>query len=151
MSAVGNIATGIIAVMMLITVSDIVGRRVFNQPVTGTYEFSRFMMVIVVFFTIAHCEFLRSHITIDLLVSRLRQRTQDIIDSITYVFFLVTFCFLTWQLYLYAIEVWQRSLTAGILKIPVFPVISIAALGCALLSFVILIRLLLFVAGALKK
>ena len=92
---VGNIGAGIIAVMMLLTVTDVVGRRVFNQSVSGAYELSELMLIIVVFFSMVHCQFLKGHITIDLVVTRLRPRTQHIIDSIMYVFFLVTLCLLT--------------------------------------------------------
>lgn len=146
----GNIGAGVIAVMMLITVADVAGRYIFGQPVLGTYELSEFMLVIVVFFTIAHCELLRGHVTIDLAVLRLRQRAQDIINSIMYFFFLVLFIVLTWRLVVYATEQHGGYLT-GALEIPVFPFIYVAALGCGLLSLVVLMHFLLFLAGALKK
>ena len=147
----GNIGAGVIAVMMLLTVSDVVGRRVFNQPVYGAYELSEYMLVIVAFFTVAHCQFLRGHIRIDLVVSRIRQRSQDVVNSIMYVFFLLTFCVLAWRLCLYAIEEWQSGLTSALLGIPAFPFIFVSAVGCTLLSLVVLMHLLLFLAGALKK
>ena len=148
---VGNIGAGIIAVMMLLTVSDVVGRRFFNQPVHGAYELSEYMLVIVAFFSIAYCQFLRGHIRIELVVSRLRQKSQDVINGIMYVFFLATFCLLAWRLCLYAMEDWQSGLVSGVLEVPTFPFIFVAALGCALLSLVVLMHLLLFLAEALKK
>jgi len=147
----GNIGATVIALMMLLTVSDILGRRIFNQPVYGAYELSGLMMVIVTFFTIAHCQFLRGHIRIELIVSRFRQRTQDVIDSIMYVFFLAMICLLTWRLYLYAVEEWNSGCTSSLLDIPVFPFIIVSALGCTLLGLVVLMHLLLYLAGALKK
>lgn len=149
-SVVNNIGVGVIVVMMLLTVANVVGRRFFNQPIFGAYGLSEFMLVIVVFFTIAHCELLRGHITIGLVVSRLRQRTQDVIDSTMYLFFLVTFCLLTWRLCLYAVGEWHGSLS-GVLEVPIYPFIWVAALGCALLSLVVLTHLLLFLAGVLRK
>lgn len=149
-SAVGKIGAGIIAVMMLLTVVDVVGRRFFNHPVAGAYELSGFMMVIVVFFSMAGCQLLKGHITIDIVVSKLRQRTQNIIDSLMYVFFLMMFGVLTWRLCIYAIQETGGTIS-GTLAIPVFPFIYLAALGSALLSLVVLMHLLLFLAGALKK
>ena len=148
---VGNIGASVIVLMMLLTVSDVVGRRFFNKPVSGAYELSELMLVIVVFFTLAHCEFLRSNITIQLVVSRLRQRAQDVIDSIMYIFFLVTFGLLTWRLWLYAMEVRQNNLVSGVLEVPVYPFVFLESLCCALLSLVILTHLLLFLAGAAKR
>ena len=150
-SVIGKIGTSVIALMMLITIADIVGRRVFNQPLSGTYELSQFMLVIVVFFSIVHCEFQRGHIAIDLVTCRFRKRTQDILASIMYVFFLVTFCLLTWQLVSQAIDVWQINRMSAELRIPIFPFVLIAAFGCALLSLVVLAYLLLLIAEALKR
>ena len=137
--------------MMLLTVTDVVGRRAFNQPVYGAYEISEFMLVIVVFFSIVHCEFLKGHVTIDLVVSRFRQRTQDIIDTIMYLIFLVTSCLLIWRLWLYGTAVLRNNIVSGVLEIPVYPFVFVAALGCVLLSVVVLMRLLLFLAGVLKR
>ena len=151
MSIVGRTGAGIIALMMIITVTDVVGRRVFNRPLSGTFEISEFMMVIVAFFTIAHCEFLRGHITVDIVVSRFRQRTRDVIDSTTYLFFLVAFGFVTWQLARQAMNAWENNLTSALLQIPASPIIYVTALGSAILCLLVLIHLLLFIAGALKK
>ena len=146
-----KIGGGFIFVMMLLTVTDVVGRRAFNQPVYGAYEISEFMLVIVVFFSIVHCEFLKGHVTIDLVVSRFRQRTQDIIDTIMYLIFLVTSCLLIWRLWLYGTAVLRNNIVSGVLEIPVYPFVFVAALGCVLLSVVVLMRLLLFLAGVLKR
>ena len=150
-SVVGKIGTSVIAVMMLLTVADVVGRRVFNQPISGAYELSQFMLVIVVFFTIVHCEFVRGHIAIDLVTSRFRQRTQDVVASIMYLFFLVTFGLLTRQLIVHAMDLWQVNRISGELAIPVFPFVFVAALGSALLSLVVLAYLLLLIAEVLRR
>lgn len=148
---VGGIGAGIIALMMLLTVGDVAGRRIFNRPVPGAYELGSYMLVIVTFSSIVYCQFLRGHVRIDLVVSRLRQRTQDVINSIMYVFFLVAFCLLTWRLCLYAMGDWRAGIISGVLEVPTFPFIFVAALGCALLSLVVLMHFLLFLAESLKK
>jgi len=148
---VGNVGAGVIAVMMLLTVTDVVGRRVFNHSVLGAYELNELMLIIVVLFSIVHCQFLKGHITIDLVVTRLRQRTQNVIDSIMYLFFLATLCLLTWRLWVYAAEIGQSNLVYGLLGVPVSPFIFVESLCCALLSLVVLMHLLLFLAGALKE
>ncbi len=150
-SVIGNIGAGIVAMMMILTVADVVGRRVFNHPLSGTIELSEFMMIIVVFFSVVHCELVWGHITIDIVVSRLRPRTQNIIASLMYALFLVTFCFLTWQLFQYAMGDWQTGLTSLVLQIPISPFMFVETLGCTLLSLLVLIHLLQFIAGALRE
>jgi len=136
---------------MLLTVADIVGRRAFNQPVYGALEVSEFMLVIVVFFSAAQCEFMRGHVTIGLFIDRLGARVQNIIDSIVYLLFLLTFCWLTVHLGKYATEVLGHNVVSGSLEIPKYPFIYLAAIGSALLSLFVFVHLLLFFAGAIKK
>ncbi len=151
-TVVGKIGSSVIALMMLLTVSDVVGRRLFKQAVLGAYELNEIMLVIVVFFTLSYVEVLRRHISIGLVVDRLKQKTQDIIDSIMYVLFLGLFCVLTWQLCIYAVEVHQNEQVVSVtLGAPVLPFVAFAAFGSFLLSLVVLMRLLLFLAGAIKR
>ena len=150
-NVVGGIGSGIIVMMVMLTVADVVGRRVFNNPILGVYETSKIMLVIVVAFGIAHCELLRAHVSIGLIVSRLKQRAQDVIDSVMYLFFLITFCLLTYQLCRYGLSEWSVNALVEHLEIPIFPFIFAAAFGFALLSLLVLMRLLLLLVGALKK
>ena len=147
----GNIGSVVIALIMLLTVADVVGRRVFNQPVTAAYEVNGLLLVIAVFFTIAHCQFLKGHVTIELVVSRLRQRTQDIIDSALYFFFLVTFGLITRQLWLHALKILKDNVTSGTIDLPVSPFAFVATLGFALLCLVVLAHLLIFLSRAIGK
>ena len=149
-SIVVYIGSSMIALMMLLTVADVIARGFFNRSVQGSYELSEFMLVIVVFFSMAGCQLLKGHITIDLVVSRFPRRTRDIIDSIMYVIFLMMFCVFTWVLTDYAIREIGGDIS-GMLHIPVFPFIFIAALGSALFSLVIFMHLFVYLAGALKK
>lgn len=149
-AAANSIGAGAIVVLMLITVANVVGRRFFSHPIPGSVECSEFMLAIMAFFLIAQCELLRGHVTIGVVVSRLRQRAQDVIDSVMYFFFLVTDCLLAWQLCLYAMRELNGQVSV-ILKVPDYPFIFVAAVGCVLLSLVVLAHFLLFIAGALKK
>ena len=145
-----NIAGSVIVAMMLLTVADVVSRYFFNSPILGAYELSNFMLVIAVFFSMVCCEFTKGHITIGLVVSRLGQRRQAVIDSIMYFLYLVTFCLLTWRLCVYAFSEIGGFLSRS-LNIPVFPFVFIAALGSALLSLMVLMHFLIFLAEALRK
>lgn len=148
---VGNIGSFIIMAVMLLTVADVFGRRFLNKPVTGSYEISQLVLVIIVFTTIAYCQLLKGHITIDLLVSRLQRRIQDVINSIVYVLFLVTFGLLSWQLFVYALEALQKKEVSGTILIPVYPFAFIAAIGCTLLCLIVLTHLMMFIAKAVEK
>jgi TRAP-type transport system small permease protein len=149
---VSKIGSGVIVLIMLIMVSDVIGRRAFGQAILGTFELSQIMLVIVAFFNIGRCELFKDHITIGIVVSRFRKKTQDIIESTMYLFYLVIFALLTWQLGLYALaEQHRNSVISTILNIPVYPFVFVASFGCALLSLMVLMNLLLFLAGVVSR
>jgi len=140
-----------IVVMMLLTVSDVIGRRLFNNPITGTYELSELMLIIVVFFSIIYCQVLKGHISINLFTTSLSARGQNILDAIMYVFFFLISCFLSWRLWVYATEISQGNLVHGVLAIPLAPFVHLESVCCALLSLFVLLHLLQFIAKAINQ
>jgi TRAP-type transport system small permease protein len=140
-----------IVIVMLLTVADVIGRRLFNNPVTGTYELSALMLVITIAFGLAKVELKKNHVTIDLVVERFRLSLQKIIGSIFYVICFIFCCILTWRLYIYAMAVWKSGLSSGTVGVPVFYFCFVATLGFALFSLVILLNFLLFLSGVSKK
>jgi TRAP-type C4-dicarboxylate transport system permease small subunit len=145
-----KIGSGILVVMVLITVADVLGRKFLNLPVKGSYELGEMLLVIVVFFNLPNTEIRDGNVSIDILFIRFGQRTQRIIQSLMYILFLVISILLAWQLFVLASDEWSEGFTTTVLKIPTSPVIFLAALGCVLLSFVVLARLLLIMCGDRK-
>jgi TRAP-type C4-dicarboxylate transport system permease small subunit len=145
-----KIGSGILVVMILITVADVLGRKFFNLPVKGSFELGEMLLVIVVFFNLPNTEMQDGNVSIEILFIRFGQRTQKIIQSLMYILFLVISILLTWQLFVLALDEWSEGFTTTVLKIPTSPVIFLAALGCVLLSFVVLVRLLLLIRGDRK-
>ncbi len=151
MIVTGRIGSVFIPVIMFITVIDVVGRRVFNKPLTSAYELTALLLTIAVFFTITHCEFVRGHVTIDIAVDQLGKRAQHVINSVMYLFFLGTFILITRQLFIYALTTWNDHLTAGTLQVPVYPFTYLSAIGTTLLCFIVLAHFLLYVARAIGR
>jgi TRAP-type C4-dicarboxylate transport system permease small subunit len=123
------VATGVLGLMMLLTVADVFMRTFFNSPITGTTEITEFMMVIVVFPALAWCAVTRRHVQVDLLVSHLPPRVQTIIDSLTLLLALATFVIITWRSLLESIEV---QTTTSLLSIPQAPFYWVLTAGFAL-------------------
>ncbi len=150
-NVIGKIGAGVIAVMMLLVVADVVGRRVFNRPVPGTLELVQYLFIIVVFFCIVYCELLRRHIIVDVVVARLGQRARNGLNSVIYIFFLGISCLLTWQFVLYLGEVWQSGMRSAVLRVPAVPFTALATLGSALFSLMILTHLLQLIVGGSRN
>lgn len=148
---INNVGIGLVMVMMLLTVMDVSLRYLFNRPIPGAFELTGFMMAILVFFALAYTAIQRGHITIDLVVSRLPQRIQAVIYSITYFLSLGLFSLVTWRNVLQAKTTWLRSDVSADLLIPIAPFAFLVALGLAVLSLVLLVNLLHSLAQAVRK
>ncbi len=137
---VNSEGVGILALMMFLTAADVTGRYVFNRPILGSYEISEHMMAILVAFTIAYCAVQRGHVNVDLVISRLPQRTRAILRTFTDLLSLGLFSLIAWQSLYQAKVQYFAGTTSPSLFFPVFPFIIITGLGFGLLSLVVLIQ-----------
>jgi len=126
--------------MMLLVVGDIVLRSVW-RPVPGTYDVVGFIGAVMVSFAIAHCAVQGGHISVELVVARLSQRVQLIINIITSILSLGIFALVTWQCLILAEDMRQVGEVSMSALIPFYPYIYGVAFGCALLCLVILVDL----------
>jgi len=146
-----GVGVGILAVLMVLTASDVTLRYVFNRPIVGSLDLTEYMMAIVVSFGLAYCAFLKGHVSVDLIVSHLPQRTQATIDSITGLFSVILFSLITWQSYVYTQLLFASGLKSTVLLIPRFPFAAMVCLGSAFLTIVLLANFLEFLSQAVRK
>ena len=123
------VATGVLGLMMLLTVADVFLRYFFNSPITGTTEVTEFMMVIVVFPALAYCAITRRHVQVDLLVSYFPRKVRTIIDTFTLLATLGIFIIITCQSFLESMDV--RTTTA-LLSLPHYPFYWVLTVSLAL-------------------
>ena len=135
-------ASVILFSMMLLTIADVFLRTVFSRPILGALEMTEFMMVGVVFFSLAQTEILNRHVKVDLLMSRLGERTQGLIDMITQFVCFLLFGAITWSTLVYSKEMRASGEVSQDLWVPIYPFVYIVAVGCALLSLKLLIKFL---------
>ena len=88
--------------MLLLTVADVIGIKLFKTPVPGAIELVGFMGVVVVAFTLAYTEFRHGNIQVEFFVSRLPRRGRAAVSSFVYLLSIVLFAMLAWQSYRYA-------------------------------------------------
>ena len=139
---VHSAGTGILALMMFLTATDVSLRYLFNRPILGSYELVEYMMAILVAFTIAYCALERGHVNIELLISRLPQRAQSVVNSFTGLISLGLFSLIAWRSFLQARILYFAGSTSSALHIPQFPFVIITSVGFGLLSLVVLIQFL---------
>lgn len=147
---VHRVGLAILLLMMLLTVGNVVGRRFFKAPISGTFELTEFMLALVVFFAIAYTQVRKGHISIDVVVSRFSPRAQAIIASITYFFSLGLFSLVTWQSAVHANRLFEGHNVSGVLSVPIYPFVIAVAVGSLLFCLVLLADFLKSLAKAVK-
>jgi TRAP-type C4-dicarboxylate transport system permease small subunit len=133
-----RVASVFLFFMMLLTVTDVFLRKVYSKSILGTVEVTEFMLLIVIFFTLAHTEVLNGHVKVDLVMSRFGSRAQAVVDVITQFVCFVLSVLITWSTLSYSEMMRTAQERSQDLWLYVFPFIYIVAVGCAVLALTLL-------------
>ncbi|MBN2061156.1 MAG: TRAP transporter small permease [Deltaproteobacteria bacterium] len=124
--------------MMLLTVSDVLLRLIFNHPILGSTELTEFMMV-ALSFGMGWCLLEGKVIRMTLVVDRLTPRVQAVINSLLYSLGFIVLLILSWRTVLESFELHRMHSVSAILHIPHYPFYDAVAFSFALLSVCALI------------
>jgi TRAP-type C4-dicarboxylate transport system permease small subunit len=130
-----------IIVMMLLTCADVV-LRLFGHPILGTYEMIGFLGSIVVSFSMAYTSLEKGHVSVEILVERLPERLQMVIDTIGSFISTVLFGLISWQSAIYALDLKHSGEVSMTLQMPIYPFLLGMAVGCAMLCLVLVVEML---------
>lgn len=130
--------------MMMITVADVCGRYVFNNPITGTWELVGFMLVAAGSWGLGYCQVKKGHIRVDFLAQRFPGKVQESLTVLARFIGFSAFTLLCWRCVVYT--QYFMSITRGnatdTLHIPIFPFVLFLAIGTGMLAFVLLLDLI---------
>jgi C4-dicarboxylate transporter DctQ subunit len=135
--------------MFFLIFINILLRKV-GKPIFGTYDYSCFLLAIMVAFAMAHCAVQGGHTRVDFIVAHLSQRIQWVIGSITGILSLGLFSLITWQCIALANDIRHAGEVSMTALLPFYPYIYAVAFGCALLSLVILVDFIKSLVKAVK-
>ena len=137
-----RIAAWLIIASMFLTSADVLGRYLFNNPITTVYEIVQIMLLGIVYLSIAYVLSLRGHPKVDIITSWLPWRAQLALDIFGYTLGLLMMAVVTWQCGLRAWHSWVvGDYTMGLVFIPLWPGKSMLPIGIGLLC----IRLILII------
>jgi len=126
-----------LAVMVLLVCSNIFLRIVW-LPVKGTFELMGFLSAVITAFALGYTQIKRGHIGIDLVVMQFSEKAQRILNGINYLLCMVFFSLAGWQIAKYATTMWRTGEVTETLRIIFYPFTYGVALGCFVLSLVLL-------------
>lgn len=145
------IGASILALMMFLTVIDVLGRYIINRPIAGAFELVEFMMAIFVPFAFVYCQKEKSHISVDLVTDRLPKKVQSFLDTITTLLAIVFYALIAWQSFYNIIEEFESKMTSAVLLIPNYPFMIPSAICFVVLVLLLLLHLLKAVSTFSRK
>jgi TRAP-type C4-dicarboxylate transport system permease small subunit len=146
-----TIGIAFLMLLMLLITADVFLRAFFRRPILGTNELSEFMMIIVVYLAMAYTQHTKSHVSVDLVISRFPQRVQDVIDTCIYLLSLAICSLITWRAFADVERLMVIQRVSDVLNIPVAPFQSVMAVGFFMFSLVLLLDFVHTLRKAIKK
>lgn len=137
------VAGGFLLVILFLTIADIIGRSAFNNPVAGTVEVTSVLLVVVVFFAVAHSEDMGDHIAIDLIYERLGKGGRRFLDVFSDLLTIAVLALMAFQLYHFGLRNIDSGAETPVLDWPVWPFVFVASLGAVLYAISTVMRLIL--------
>jgi TRAP-type C4-dicarboxylate transport system permease small subunit len=135
-----RVAGAILFFMMLLTLIDVLLRKFWSQGILGGLELTEFMLAGMVFCALAQAEIEDRHVCVDLIAGRNPARAGKHLTALVQFLSALMMGAISVSSLLYALSIRAAGEVSLDLGIPRYPLILVAALGCALLGFVMLIR-----------
>jgi len=107
-----------IVAMMTLTVFDVVG-RFFKYPIFGAIEIIGFLAAIIVAAALPYTHKVEGHVGVEILVRLLPPKMQIALKIITQGLTLFLFSLITWQMFLYAMELDKTGEVSMNLQFPI--------------------------------
>lgn len=123
--------------MMLLVVSNIIMRQVASS-FGGTTEVVGWLTAVVVSSSLAYAQLTKAHIELDMLVARLPQRLQRLIQLLVAVVSLLFFTMVALKLWEYGTFAMQRGTLSQSLRLAIYPIIYLVAFGFTAFCLVLL-------------
>jgi TRAP-type C4-dicarboxylate transport system permease small subunit len=144
LSALLNIAgIGLILAMVLLIVTDVLSRLLFNIALQGQYELVEYIMGLVIVFALGYTQVRNGHVcitsAIDLLPRKMRSWTNRLVNVIGF----LIFGLITYETLVKAGMEIEAGTTSAVLYIPKYPFMYACAFGFTVLTLVYLMQILL--------
>jgi TRAP-type C4-dicarboxylate transport system permease small subunit len=135
------IAGFFLVVMILLTCANIFLRLVW-MPVKGTFELMGFFGAIVTALALGYTQIKKGHIGIDIVVNQFSAKAQRILNGVNYFICMIFFALAGLQIGRWATTICKTGEVTETLRIVFYPFTYGVALGCIILSFVLLVDFL---------
>ncbi len=146
------VAGGVMVGMMALLVGNMIIRRLPGlSPFGGTFEIVGFMAALAVAFALGFSQIRRSHVAIDMVVTRFPFRVQRLVEVAMSLLSLVLFVFIAWQCIELGIRYMELGSVSETTKIIFYPFIWAVAFGSICMCLTLLVESMKALLQVVKK
>lgn len=151
--AMAVVAAVVLAAMMLLTVADVIGRYFFSRPIKGTWELVGMLLICAGTWGLAYCQAEKAHISISIMYDLFPRRVQAAMSVVAYIIGLGGFLLISRQTYLLAKKYFllTRGNVTDTLELPYAPFIFVLSLGAGMVTLMLLIDVVRYIAEVIRK
>jgi TRAP-type C4-dicarboxylate transport system permease small subunit len=139
-AVLGVAASAILLLLMLLTFVDVVARYAFNRPISGAFEVTELLLLILIFAGLPLVSYADEHVTMDfvdrLLTAGGRRRLQHGVHVVS----AAVLALLAWLVWLKADRIWGYRDATDVLRIVYGPFVYFMAVMIALAAAIHLYR-----------
>jgi TRAP-type mannitol/chloroaromatic compound transport system permease small subunit len=116
----GFSAIAIFAVMLL-GVSQVLGRKFLNMPIPGYIDYIEQSMVVFAFFGLSYCQRLGGHVRMDLIMGKFSGRTLYFFEALATLVGLLVITVLIQKSWLHFLRAWEYGDSTMDIELPIWP------------------------------
>lgn len=124
-------------VTMLIIVVDILGRYIFNSPLSGTPEIVRNAIVVILYLQLPYATLEERHVRTTVVYDKVPDKVKNILNIISYSIGIFLFIIIVINAYDNTIKTWILSEYEGegAIKIPTYPIRAMILFGSSIVVY----------------
>ncbi len=130
-----------VAIMVLV-LSNVILRSIFNRPILGAYEYVGFLTAVMIGLALAYCAVQKGHIAVDFVMARFSPRIQAAVDIVTCSIALGFWTLSAWHVAKHAYRLSVTGVVASTTQTPYYHFIYLLAFGLLVLGLVLLLELI---------
>ena len=132
-----NIGMVFLNFLMLVITADVILRVTINRPIRGSNEMAEFIMLMIVFLSVAYTQLQKSNIAVGILFDKFPAKMKVVVDTFVYLVCLGVAGLILWRAFAYNAYLSEIGRVSLILKIPVAPFQVVMIVGFMMLCLVL--------------
>ena len=128
--------------MMAITCADVIGAKIFKQPVYGALDIVMFAQLVAISCATAFALIVGRHVAVEFFVILLPTRLQAVIEAVISFLGLTLFALIVWRLAVYGYSLQIGGEVSATLRMPLYPFAYSIALASIPVLLVFLVDML---------